>query len=541
MFSEIIIFSNLEKNGVLSAYMDNGLFGGLIFEGYKLIRKKLDFGDQIFLIDRELRKNTIARKNIYHYSENINLRFCDIKNSGTQWVMIERGDHFAEFDGRVFEMLPFDSSLSVIALNINDSFSGYKEMMKMTTFSSVGGFSRSYKTRLIPCERQRGLPDIFFVRLTDLNAFARKYLGSKIFSETNIEGLESFYTSGKRYDLDTNFGLYGFLINSADSINPFDSDVYKSFHWTRNPFSEISSNARIYGNVYLGKNVRIKDKTTILGPAIIGDNCVIREGTFIENSVISPDTDLTYNTEIRNTLIFPESVNSDTNLSNIRLKSGLDDKAELGFKNWPTFCYQNTLKRIMDIIISSIALLLLSPVFIILSVLIKITSKGPVFFKHKREGQFGKEFNCIKFRTMITGAEELQEKLRIKNEVDGPQFKMAWDPRITFLGRFMRDTFLDEIPQFFNVLKGEMSLIGPRPSPERENTLCPKWRYARLSVKPGITGLWQISRTRRNSGDFQEWIYYDTKYVRDLSFFLDIKILFKTIKKFMSEFFNQFK
>ena len=171
---------------------------------------------------------------------------------------------------------------------------------------------------------------------------------------------------------------------------------------------------------------------------------------------------------------------------------------------------------------------------------IKLNSPGPVFFKHNRQGRHGEEFHCLKFRTMTVGADKIQEKLRIISEVDGPQFKMADDPRLNAVGEFLRETYIDEIPQFLNVLLGQMSVVGPRPSPESENTLCPTWRDARLSVRPGITGLWQVRRTREPMKDFQEWIYYDTKYVRELSMCMDLQICWQTFKKMVNNFINQF-
>jgi len=141
---------------------------------------------------------------------------------------------------------------------------------------------------------------------------------------------------------------------------------------------------------------------------------------------------------------------------------------------------------------------------------------------------------------MHTGSDEIQEKLRAVSQVDGPQFKIDDDPRISLVGRFLRDTYIDEIPQFLNVLAGQMSVVGPRPSPEAENTLCPWWRDARLSVRPGITGLWQVSRTRIPERDFQEWIYYDTEYVRNLSLALDLKICLRTASEMVKSFISQF-
>jgi lipopolysaccharide/colanic/teichoic acid biosynthesis glycosyltransferase len=130
---------------------------------------------------------------------------------------------------------------------------------------------------------------------------------------------------------------------------------------------------------------------------------------------------------------------------------------------------------------------------------------------------------------MRKDAEKIKEQLRKLNQADGPQFWMENDPRLTRVGRFLRRYNLDEFPQFFNVLVGHMSIVGPRPSPYRENQFCPAWREARLSVRPGITGLWQVRRTRRAGNDFQEWIRYDLEYVENASWLLDIKIIWRTV------------
>lgn len=187
------------------------------------------------------------------------------------------------------------------------------------------------------------------------------------------------------------------------------------------------------------------------------------------------------------------------------------------------------LKRWLDFTASATGLILLLPMLLLTALAIKVTSRGPVLFGHRRQGLGGREFTCWKFRSMLVGADAMQAKLRALNEVDGPQFKIKADPRITPLGAFLRKTNIDELPQLINVLLGQMSLVGPRPSPDRENQLCPAWRRARLSVKPGITGLWQVLRRREESAsDFQEWIYYDVEYAKHRSLWLDIRILLYT-------------
>jgi lipopolysaccharide/colanic/teichoic acid biosynthesis glycosyltransferase len=152
-----------------------------------------------------------------------------------------------------------------------------------------------------------------------------------------------------------------------------------------------------------------------------------------------------------------------------------------------------------------------------------------VLFRDEREGKGGRPFRCWKFRTMVANAHAAQRALYEKNEVDGPQFKLDHDPRLTPIGRWLRVTCLDELPQLVNVLLGEMSLVGPRPSPFRENQMCVPWRDARLSVRPGITGLWQVCRHERAHGDFHQWIQFDLLYVRHLSPWLDLKIVIATI------------
>jgi lipopolysaccharide/colanic/teichoic acid biosynthesis glycosyltransferase len=184
----------------------------------------------------------------------------------------------------------------------------------------------------------------------------------------------------------------------------------------------------------------------------------------------------------------------------------------------------------MDVTLSLAALLVLFPLLIVVAVLIKLESPGPILFVHRRERKGGKQFPCLKFRTMVADAHRQQRALYQQNALDGPQFKLHHDPRITRVGTWVRGTNIDELPQLINVLLGHMSLVGPRPSPFRENQICIPWRRARLSVRPGITGLWQICRSpNRSAGDFHEWIYYDIAYARHISVWLDIKIMLATV------------
>jgi len=184
-------------------------------------------------------------------------------------------------------------------------------------------------------------------------------------------------------------------------------------------------------------------------------------------------------------------------------------------------------KRLFDLAVSSLVLLLLAPALLALAVAIKLDSPGPVFFRQRRIGLNGREFWLYKFRSMCQDAESRLAQIRERNEMDGPVFKMRADPRVTRVGRFLRKTSLDEFPQFWNVLRGEMSVVGPRPPIPAEVKLYKRWQRRRLSVKPGITCTWQVSG--RNEIDFAQWMELDLHYIDNWSLWHDLKIVLRTI------------
>ncbi|MED4281725.1 sugar transferase [Priestia megaterium] len=186
-------------------------------------------------------------------------------------------------------------------------------------------------------------------------------------------------------------------------------------------------------------------------------------------------------------------------------------------------------KRSIDILGSLLGIVFLSWLFIIIAVIIKLEDpKGPIFFKQKRIGENGKEFNMYKIRSMVSNAEELLESLLQHNEVSGAMFKMKNDPRITKVGRFIRKTSIDELPQLWNVLKGDMSLVGPRPPLPREVDEYTLYQKQRLLVTPGCTGLWQVSG--RNNVGFDEMVELDLQYIQKRTVTLDFYIILKTVK-----------
>lgn len=186
-------------------------------------------------------------------------------------------------------------------------------------------------------------------------------------------------------------------------------------------------------------------------------------------------------------------------------------------------------KRIFDILCSLLGLIVLAIPFLVVSIIIAIDSPGaPPIYVQMRHGKDGKKFKFYKFRSMVPNAETMLDSLLDRNEMEGPAFKLKDDPRITKFGRFIRRTSLDELPQLWNVLKGDMSLVGPRPPLPREVEMYNDYQKQRLAVTPGLTCYWQIQPSR-NSLTFDEWLYLDLQYISDRSFWTDIKILFKTV------------
>ena len=193
-----------------------------------------------------------------------------------------------------------------------------------------------------------------------------------------------------------------------------------------------------------------------------------------------------------------------------------------------------TLKRLMDIVGASLGLLIASPIMLIVAILIKLEDpKGPIFFSQIRNGAYPMTFKMYKFRSMYIDAEERLQDLMHLNEQSGPAFKIKDDPRITKIGKFIRKTSLDELPQLFNVLKGDMSLVGPRPAIPREVEQYTDYQKQRLFVKPGLTCIWQVSG--RNNIGFDEWVELDIEYIKTRNLWLDIKLILLTIPAMLGD------
>ncbi len=287
-------------------------------------------------------------------------------------------------------------------------------------------------------------------------------------------------------------------------------DIMRS--WSR-PRSTIPNAAELQDDVWAEPSAAVAPDATFVGPVWIGAGRHVAAGTHIVGPALLWD-DPAHRPQ-------PERVEwTDIEPARLASQGGEGARQRGGVPG----------KRAFDIAFALLALLVTLPLYPLVALAILLEDGRPIFFGHRRETVGGREFACLKFRSMRKDSDAIKAALVQQNQADGPQFFMADDPRVTRVGRIIRKLQIDELPQLLNVLAGHMSIVGPRPSPHSENQYCPPWREARLSVRPGITGLWQVRRTRQAGLDFQEWIRFDLEYVERASWALDLWILARTVR-----------
>ena len=494
-----------------------------------------------------------TRSDVIQYREDIYLgpefvRRAGRSQAGDSWLVVSNGRFVTQINIGLLDRVLTGVRADVLAANAKPALLGEQERMRLTTEGNVAGSRRVYSDAAEFAFIPEDWPHHLFIRANALDQVLVDGVLPQSFSafsqrcQSQALALRAVNVGGVVFDLENEGGMLNFCRMKLSPSQDSRPDPGGS--------SSISPDARLVGKVLLGRNVHVAPKAIIIGPTIIGDDVKIEQGAVIDSSIIGPAVCVPRNQIVRNCIT--EGPQHDWKVPGHRRgdDSGqrshptpyleLSETARGSFRSWPRFSYARCFKRIADCLAAMMVLLLFAPLIPFVALAIKLTSPGPVFYRDKRQGLHGKEFGCLKFRTMVTGAAKIQEQLRVVSQVDGPQFKMDDDPRISTVGRFLRETYIDEIPQFFNVLFGQMSIVGPRPSPESENTSCPSWRDARLSVRPGITGLWQVHRTREPMKDFQEWIHYDTEYVRNLSLKMDLLTCWQTAKKLSENFISQF-
>ena len=315
--------------------------------------------------------------------------------------------------------------------------------------------------------------------------------------------------------------------------------------WTQGD-AAVSPEAILIGPIVIGEGARVGRGARLVGPLVLGPGAEIGEGALVREAVLGRGAAVEAGACVERSLladgarvpagaalegsVATEEIRSLGELNllerDVRIeRAALPARAFYGARlRSATYAL---VKRSFDIAFASIALVLGAPILAAAAVAVRRDSPGPILFHQTRCGRNGRTFQMLKFRSMRFDAEAVKESLRDRNQADGPVFKLADDPRMTRVGEFLRKYSLDELPQFWNVLRGDMSVVGPRPLAAEELRLCPGWRDARLRVKPGLTGLWQVSA--RDDNAFQNWIRHDLRYVRQQSLLLDMKIVVRTV------------
>jgi lipopolysaccharide/colanic/teichoic acid biosynthesis glycosyltransferase len=524
----------------------------ILLDGFKRSCSFADSRDTVFVMPRSFRPRASSLDLDTCYDDETLPAVAAGSSGRDSWTVISNGNCIAACRPETVQSLITQADVDVITINVETRLQANREVVRLTSSGEIVGIRRAFFDSIMPDHLPCCWPSHTLIRTRALAAMQEdgrvplRFPSFLALCVKNMLRWQPLKVGGSVLDLETEAGLLDFVAGclAASSVPLHRGRL--SF-WNGNVVAgtcRISPSARLFGQVVLGPNVQVDDDVIIIGPALIGDGVRIRSSAAVCGSVLCPGISVPERTVIRRRIVGITNWDAPHGRPDIPDCTRAVDQAGyycptggtgvVSPRMWPRLSYAGLGKRACDIIASLAGLLLLAPLLIITGLLVRWTSAGPVLFRHRREGLRGREFDCLKFRTMVVGADELQDRLRARNEVDGPQFKVSQDPRVTVVGRLLRDTYIDELPQLVNVLLGHMSLIGPRPSPRAENRLCATWREARLSVRPGISGLWQVSRTRRSGQDFQEWIHFDIEYVRNMSFRQDLLIFVRTIRKLVS-------
>ncbi len=390
--------------------------------------------------------------------------------------------------------------------------------------------------------RTKQILDILFI-VTETTLIGGSIFGSFIFI-TNIESisrLHIFYSFllaaicisiekvalvlSFRYQRKKGLNTRNMLIvGTGKRAQRFVHLISKHVEWGINIIGLVDEDIAKINNTIHGHKVIGSFKDV---PDIIKNNVVDEIMFIVPRSWLSKIEEIMYRCEIEGLKVSVALDLFELKLSKAKY-SYLDNFPVLTFESTPDQLIRLLIKRLFDILFSGVALILLSPLFAVISLLIKTTSQGSIFFKQQRSSLYGRKFLLYKFRTMVEDAEIKLKDLLVYNEMDGPVFKMKDDPRITKVGKFLRKLSIDELPQLWNVFKGDMSLVGPRPPIPAEVEKYKPWQRRRLSMRPGITCLWQ-AYGRNKITDFNEWMKLDLEYIDNWSLWLDFKIMLRTI------------
>jgi lipopolysaccharide/colanic/teichoic acid biosynthesis glycosyltransferase/ADP-glucose pyrophosphorylase len=296
--------------------------------------------------------------------------------------------------------------------------------------------------------------------------------------------------------------------------------------------TSIGKGAVLVGPLSLGDGCTIGENA-VLNSCLVLDGAVIGSGARLTSCIVGTGVVIEEGAELREVAVTIGKSNGSSGgraLTAFRREQHVvrPDSCEAALEASSRRRAYEFWKRSFDVVFSVVCLILLAPVLLALALAVRLDSKGSIIFRQRRCGKDGVEFTMFKFRTMVSNAEDIKRELMAQNEVDGPMFKMAEDPRVTKTGRLLRGTNLDELPQFWNILKGDMALVGPRPLSWEEMRYNPRWRDMRITLKPGLIGLWQVRSHCKPH--FADWIHADTEYVRNRSAWMDFKIFLAAVR-----------
>ena len=472
----------------------------------------------------------------------------DLVQSPADWVTVVRTPHVARFEPVLLRRTLKHCSADLLAVYANPQLTAPSEVLRLADETRVAGYRRVHECLAEPAIPSQAWPEVLFIRahrLQDLPHEGRlegPFRDYVMRLEAQGISCEVLRMGGVLFDLRNKGAVLDWVRGPLAKSLPDLSVRNGEAGGMDDGFSEASG---IWRPILRGREVHVGKDALLLGPVLLGDAVHVGEGVVLDTCVVGHGHRIDPGRVVRGRVLVDSRDREPAGSENpdaafLRSVDEPGDGERRMYRSWPAWSYPGCIKRAVDIAFALAVLLLFAPILPFVALAVKLSSAGPVFYRARRQGLHGKVFNCLKFRTMRVDAESLQDNLRDVNQVDGPQFKLEDDPRTTPIGRFLRETCIDEIPQFFNVLWGQMSVVGPRPSPESENTQCRPWRDARLSVRPGITGLWQVCRTRLPGRDFQEWIRYDVQYVRHLSWKMDLSICVRTFMMLVDKFIEQF-
>ncbi len=420
--------------------------------------------------------------------------------SGPELYVLLDADLLVGFGVRkILRIMPWMQPRAIRVRLVETELSPYRESVATDDDGRFIKFIRNYDAKQTHSAQLWVTPKIEYAKAW--NASASGKVGSRLLANTiPTDKRVALRVPGRIFkdDLDGSESYRRWILKAWASPSGVIEGVYQPSPgvWLHETV-KVDPTARIIGPVWIGAGHELKSGETLVGPAIVPDK------------------------------------------PGIATNAGQVDWYAVTHSAWrliPTLHKRPTraiTKRTFDIVVALIAIICTLPIYPFIMAAIYIEDGRPFFFKHRRQRFGGRPFPCLKFRSMLRNAEEIKAQLQEQNKSDGPQFHMENDPRLLKIGKPIRKFKIDELPQFFNVLVGHMSIVGPRPSPDRENQYCPAWREARLSVRPGITGLWQVKSEREPQTDFQEWIRYDLEYVQNNSWRLDIWIMIETVKKIL--------